>query len=125
MENTEYKPTRREILRELVKPIKEKTKKIGKHVKDSFRDNLYLYAIPTLIRKGGFKTNSISLGTILAGTQVAEYAKLADKDIPAYWLPIATNVLSGIYETGRYFYKKTEEKLINSKLEKELKGGLK
>jgi hypothetical protein len=117
METQEYKPTKKEVLTELAKPIK----KAGQYIKKALRDNLELYVMPTTFRKSP-SGNLNFLGTFGLIDQGIFYEQLICKaDIPAYWLPIATNILSGLYETGRYFYKKTEKKVIQSKLENKAK----
>lgn len=112
MENN-YKPTKKEVLKEIVTP----SKKLKDYLKTSLESNLCLYAIPTAIRKNLPEKNNA--GSIIGSSmQGSIYLNLYFEDIPAYLLPLATNVLSGIYELGRLVYKKAEKRVISKNLEK-------
>ena len=121
MEKEDYKPTREEVLAEVVRPTKEAGKKAGKYLKQSLMGSLVAYIIPTALRKTP-NHKGTNLEVALDAFQIITYSQLAMKGIPAYLIPIATNVLSGIYEAGRFIYKNAEEKLINKN--KSLEGKL-
>jgi hypothetical protein len=120
MEKEAYKPSRKEVLTEVVRPVRETGKKVGKYFGDSLIEMLAVYMTPTAIRK--FSNINTGLGMALNAAQLLTYVSLAKKGIPAYLIPLATNVASGIYETGKFVYKKAEQRLIGKR--KSLEGKL-
>lgn len=110
-----YKPTKKEVLKEIVTPLLKKSKD---YLKISLEGNLSFYVIPTVIRKSwATKTNEADIAFCAA--QGVLYGKLIfEQHIPAYLLPLATNVLSGVYELGRFVYKNAEKRLLTKNLEK-------
>ena len=138
-----YEPSRREICAELWCEFKDLSKKIisgtGKSLKEfgslaSLGGAVMVvspYAIPTAVRvfreiKDDDGSNKISLaGTVgayiglycglAADTgQVFGYAYVADRGYPeAFAIPIATNVISGVYELGRKAYKNARQNVVN------------
>ena len=100
----------------------DKKGKIKNYLKNSLEYNLAFYALPTIGRKGENGSHANIVGFIGTIAQFYAYIRLAEKGIPAYWLPVATNILSGLYETGRYFYNKAEKKLVdkNKNIEKKV-----
>jgi len=118
------KPTKKEVLKEIVRPVKETGVNIVNSLKKAAKENLALYALPTAFRKEGGESLS-GLGMVGYATQGVIYTQLVKNDIPAYWLPISTNVLSALYETGRYIYKKAEKRLTDKNLENKIEEKLK
>lgn len=120
----QYKLTRKEVLKEVVRPVKGGSIKAGKYFGDAIKDNLDLYILPTSFRKNpnrlSFRNNLGRLGIIIQG---GIYFLLEREGIPACWVPISLNVASGIYEIGRVIYKKAENRLItkSKNLEKTLR----
>jgi len=122
MANEEKKPTKKEVLKEIVRPLKEVAKETGKQLETALENNLDFYILPTAIRKDSKAFNFPGYAGVVS--QIGIYATLIEKGIPAYLIPITSNVLSGIYELGRYVYKKAEQKVIDNKTSK-LEGKLK
>lgn len=115
MTNEKYKPTKKEVLEEIVAPLEKIGDKTKDYIKNSLIEAVSLYGAPTaarIVSRDNYCPTA--LGTMLGGAQGAIYMMLAQKGIHAWTIPIATNILSGAYELGRNIYKKAEKRVIEN-----------
>lgn len=135
MTDENYKPTKKEVFNEFGKQIKSGTNKTLNYIKENGKSFIetqgVFYTLPSLLRKRDDlpeRNLGQGLGIFLGSMQLFFYiinannTFLPDKEL---WLiPVATNVISGLYEAGRAIYKNTEKRIIekhNKSLEGELK----
>lgn len=132
-----YKPTRKDIVKEMCKglEIKNETyktfkKNAGDILKGTIGASILLYALPSIkitndehkkdfhgLMNSTELLNFIDIGNLigLGGwyLQYRGYKELIEQGYPAWILPVATNVMSGIYELKGY-YDNTKNKLIEN-----------
>lgn len=144
MESNTYGPKIKEIAKRTTKEMGNDTLKYGKaFFGEALHSNTILYDLPTVFRKGigglfhEFKSKGeeiagsigFMLGYVVGGiAQVELYKNLMDKtELPLWAIPIATNVISGIYEAGRAVHKKyieNKKKLTSEHSKKSLEESL-
>jgi len=138
-------PSRREVYKEIFSRTKDKLLNFGESVKEAGISTvaatsliaLMPYRIPTIVRdfreydasgrlengiwkKASSEKIGASLGIVLGlsswALQAAGYQYLCNHGhSEALALPLATNVISGVYELGRRHYKKVRNQLIEER----------
>ncbi len=122
-----YKPTKKEVLKEMWDGIRKSFNDVKNISKESvigaFTRNTFLYIIPSALKSDTYmfkdsfpvKIGGGMLGMIGIAGQMTVYNEVYKKGYPeALLIPVATNVASGIYELTRYSYNKAKKQLIKN-----------
>ena len=129
------------IFTSISKVTKAVRKPLYNSAKITFKASTFIYAVPTYIRQltvhdgerdsvsnfmgengyGGYAGYMLNSVGVLAGAtasvgQCIDYCLTADVN-NLFWIPIATNVVSGVYEFGRHQVKIAKKRLTKKKKE--------